>query len=198
MTSMDRAPSIRRLDRARSVLLVVDIQERLAPHVEDHEAVLARTVALLAAASRLGIPALATEHAADRIGPLVRQVRDRLHGDGIFGKRCFAATDEPTFDAWLRSRGRAQVVVTGMEAHVCVLQTALGLAGRGFEPFVVADAVGSRAERRLDRMLALDRMRDAGCTLAGTDTVLFEWTHAADDPAFRDVLPLVKGLPPFA
>jgi nicotinamidase-related amidase len=193
---MSTPTSIRRLDRARSVLLVIDIQERLAPHVLDHEAILARTLALIAAAARFGIPAIATEHAAERIGALLPAVRDSLAAEGVFAKHCFSATDEPGFDTWLRARKRPQVVLTGMEAHVCVMQTALGLASAGYEPFVVADAVGSRAERGEDRTLALARMRDSGCTLAGTDTVLFEWTRAADDPAFRDVLPLVKSLPP--
>jgi nicotinamidase-related amidase len=189
------ATPVRRLDRGRCVLLVIDIQERLAPHIEAGGAILARSVALMTAATRFGIPALATEHAADRIGALVASVRDRLAAGDVFAKRCFAATDEPDFDGWLRARNRPQVVLTGMEAHVCVMQTALGLAAAGYETFVVADAVGSRAERREDRELALDRMKDAGCTLAGTDTVLFEWTRSADDPAFRDVLPLVKSLP---
>lgn len=193
---MEAARPVRRIDRARSLLLVVDIQARLAPHVEDDEAILARTLALIAAAKRFGIPALATEHAADAIGPLVPPVRGRLADGDILAKRCFAATDEPGFDAWLRARGRPQVVVAGMEAHVCVMQTALGLASAGYETFVVADAVGSRPQRRLDRTLALARLQEAGCTLAGTDTVLFEWTRAADDPAFREILPLVKGLPP--
>ena len=82
-----------------------------------------------------------------------------------------------------------------MEAHVCVLQTVLGLAAERYEVFVVGDAVGSRGARAADRQFALDRMRQAGCTVVGTETVLFEWTRAGDDAAFRDVLALVKTLP---
>ena len=81
-----------------------------------------------------------------------------------------------------------------MEAHVCVMQTVLGLATHAFAPFVVADAVGSRAAHALDRELALARMRDAGATLVGTEMALFEWARAGDDPVFRDLLALVKGL----
>jgi nicotinamidase-related amidase len=187
--------TIPRLDRARSALLVIDVQERLAPHVEGHEALAARVLALMDTAASLAIPVLATEHAPDRIGPLVPPVRTRLAPDAVFAKTRFGATDEPGFDAWLRAHGRAQVVVTGMEAHVCVLLTALGLAGTGYDTFVAVDASGSRAIRRDDRALALQRMRDAGCTLAGTETLLYEWTRSADDPAFRDVLARVKALP---
>jgi hypothetical protein len=75
------------------------------------------------------------------------------------------------------------------------MQSSLGLAAAGYEVFVVADAVGSRGVRALDRQLALERMRAAGCMLVGTETVLFEWTGSGDDAAFRDVLALVKALP---
>jgi nicotinamidase-related amidase len=184
-----------RLDRDRSLLLVVDIQERLAPCIHDRAGVVARSEALLAAARLLRIPCLLTEHCADRIGPVIPSLRERFDARDIFGKTRFAATEHPEFTAMLRGHGRPQVVVAGMEAHVCVLQTVLGLRADDFEVFVVGDAVGSRAARDADRAFALDRMRAAGCAVAGAETVLFEWTRAGDDPAFRDVLALVKQLP---
>jgi nicotinamidase-related amidase len=190
-----RGPAAGRLDRDRSLLLVVDIQARLAPHVRDHDAVIGRSEALLAAARRLRLPCLATEHCAEQIGPLIPRLRERFDAGEIFAKTRFGAADHPGFTALLRSQGRAQVVVAGMEAHVCVLQTALGLVATGHEVFVVGDAVGSRGERAVDRELALERLRRAGCIVAGTETVLFEWTRAGDDDAFRDVLALVKALP---
>ena len=82
-----------------------------------------------------------------------------------------------------------------METHVCVMQTAAALAADGYRVFVAADATGSRAIRADDRRLALDRMRASGCTIAGTETILFEWCGGADDPAFRDTLAIVKSLP---
>ena len=94
----------------------------------------------------------------------------------------------------MRSAGRRQVVITSMEAHVCVLQTALALRGLGFEVILVADAVGSRGVRQYDREVALRRMEQAGCALAGTETVLYEWTASAVDPRFRAVLGTVKKL----
>lgn len=184
-----------RLDRDRSVLVVVDVQQRLAPHVLNHEAVIARIEALLEASRLFGIPRLATEHAATRIGPLIERMRRALAPGEIFAKTRFSAADHPEFIDRLRATRRPQIVVSGMEAHVCVLQTALGLAAAGFEPFVVVDAVGSRAERRTERRLALERMRDAGCPLLGTETLLFEWSRDADDACFREILALVKALP---
>ena len=185
----------RRVDRASSLLLVVDIQERLAPHVAGHEALIARTQALLDAAARLEVPRLATEHCANRIGPLVAAVAKRLERREIFAKTRFGATDHPEFRALLARAARPQIVVVGMEAHVCVLQTALGLAAARHEVFVVGDAVGSRRQRQTDRELALARLREAGCTIVGTETVLFEWTGGGEDAAFADVLKIVKALP---
>lgn len=184
-----------RLVRDRSLLLVVDIQERLAPAIAEAEAVIARTSALMRLAGRFGIPTLATEHLPERIGPLVATVRDSLVSDAVLVKQRFGAADEPAFGRWLGSRGRDQIVIAGMEAHVCVLQTALALVAGGYRVFVAADATGSRSLRSDDRDWALARMRDAGCTIAGTETILFEWTGGADDPAFRETLAIVKSLP---
>jgi len=183
-----------RLDRDSSQLLVVDVQERLAPHVDAHEALIARCEALIEAAVAFGIPRLLTEHCPAQIGEVLPRLRRRFADDEIFVKTHFGATDHDGFMSRLH-HGRRQVVVAGMEAHVCVMQTALGLVARGFSVFIAADAVGSRAQRAEDRALALHRLREAGCTLAGTETVLFEWTRSGDDAAFRDTLRLVKDLP---
>ena len=186
----------RRLDRAQSLLLIVDIQERLAPHILHGEALIARSAALLAAARRFGIPAIVTEHCPEQIGGIVAELRKQFTAGEVFAKTRFGAADHPGFVARLEAQGRSQIVVAGMEAHVCVLQTVLGLAARGYAVTIIGDAVGSRAARQDDRRLALDRMRRAGALIAGTETVLFEWTQAGDDAAFRDILALVKSLPP--
>jgi nicotinamidase-related amidase len=183
-----------RIDRSRSLLLVIDIQSRLAPHIDGHEDLIRRTGALLDAAALFGIPKLATEHCPGQIGTLIEPLRSRFAADEIFGKTCFGATDHPEFVDLAHSRGRRQVIVAGMEAHVCVMQAALGLRVLGFEVIVAADAVGSRAQRRHDRELALQRMAQAGCWLAGTETVLFEWTGSGVDPRIRDILRTVKSL----
>ena len=184
-----------RVDRDRCVLLVVDIQERLAPTIAGQAGLVARSEALVAAARRFRIPCVLTEHCADRIGPVIAPLRARFDAREIFAKTLFAATDHPEFEALLRAHERTQIVVAGIEAHVCVLQTSLGLVARGFDVFVAGDAVGSRTARQADRAFALERIARAGGTIAGTETILFEWTRAGDDAAFRDVLEIVKGLP---
>ena len=184
-----------RLARHLSLLLAVDIQERLAPHVEGNEALIERTRALVTAARRFGIARRLTEHCPTQIGPVVAAVREGFTPDEIFNKTHFGATDHPEFVALLRATGAEHIVVAGMEAHVCVMQTVLGLLDEGFRVTAVADAIGARRARQADRLWALERMRAAGATLAGTETVLFEWTHSGNDPEFRAILQLVKDLP---
>lgn len=188
---------IMRAHRDHSLLLVVDIQARLAPHVADHESLIRRTEALLDAAELFGVPRLLTEHCPGNIGAVIEPMRSRFAAGEIFEKTNFGAADHPEFVELLQACGRRRIVLAGMEAHVCVLQTALGLRGEGFEVIVVADAVGSRPTRQLDRELALRRMEQAGCTLAGTETVLFEWTGSGTDPRFRAILGTVKALDRF-
>ncbi|MGB2818872.1 MAG: isochorismatase family protein [Burkholderiaceae bacterium] len=181
-----------RLAREDSLLLVIDIQRKLAPAIQDHERVTARTEALVSAAALFGIPKLITEHCPQQIGALVEPLRSRFSPNEIFEKAAFSATDHPEFVDKLRASGRRQVVMTGMETHVCVLQAALGLRAAGFDVWIVDDAVGSRPAAQRDRELALDRMANEGCVIAGTETVLFEWTRYATDERFRSILSLVK------
>ena len=181
-----------RLTREDSLLLVIDIQRKLAPAIQDHERVTARTEALVSAAGLFGVPKLITEHCPQQIGALVEPLRSRFSANEIFEKTAFAATDHPEFMNMVRASGRRQVVMTGMETHLCVLQAALGLRAAGLDVWIADDAVGSRPAAQRDRQLALDRMSHAGCVIATTETVLFEWTRFATDERFRAILSLVK------
>ncbi|OWT61784.1 isochorismatase family protein [Candidimonas nitroreducens] len=180
-----------RLCAGNSVLLVVDMQTRLLPAIHDHAALLARASALVQAALLLDVPVLATEHCADRIGPtepgLAQFVQRTIH------KTHFDAAREPGMAEELPS-GRPNVLLIGTEAHVCVLQTAMGLAAAGRHAIMVADCVGSRTP--LDHRLALGRAAQRGIEVASMEMAMFEWLASADHPRFREVLALVKGAPP--
>lgn len=176
------------------MLLVIDIQRKLAPHIAGHADIIRRTEALMTAARLFDVPRLLTEHCPNQIGAVIEPLRSQFAADEIFVKTAFSATDHPEFIERVHATKRRQVVITGMEAHVCVLQAALGLQQQGFRVFVVADAIGSRGARAIDRELALRRMEQAGCVPTTTESVLFEWTRHGTDARFRDVLALVKGL----
>jgi nicotinamidase-related amidase len=184
--------SCTRLRRESCLLLVVDVQSRLAPAVFGQERVISRSRALVDAATLLGVPAYASEHVPESIGPLVDALRGPLPEDHVLRKTHFSCADEPTLLMALRSARRPQVLLTGMEAHVCVMQSALGLAARGLEVYVARDAVGSRREE--DRETALARLAQAGVRIVTAEMAMFEWMHRADAPELRELLRIVKAL----
>ena len=179
-----------RLRAPRSALLIVDMHERLAPAVQDAEQVIANCAVLLRAAAKLAVPALMSEHCPERLGPAVPQLRTLLRHDDILTKVHFSCADEAVLMQRIASLARPQIVIAGMEAHVCVLQTALGLVERGYRVCVVADATGSR--RAQSHAIAMQRLRLVEIPVVTTEMVLFEWLERADRPEFRELLALIK------
>jgi nicotinamidase-related amidase len=192
MTAPDPTAMTTALDRDRSLLVLVDHQGRLMPAIAGGEAVLDAAVFLARTARRLGVPVLATEQNPAGLGPVAEALRTLA--DRTLAKRHFDACRDGLVDA-VRAVDRpvSQVVVAGCEAHVCLLQTTLGLRAAGFDVAVVAEACGSR--RPSDRALGLQRLQQAGCAIVSGEMVAFEWLRHCDDPAFRDVLRLVKDRP---
>jgi isochorismate hydrolase len=154
-------------------------------------AMLAAAARLIHGARRLGVPAVVSEQYPQGLGPTVPDLRDALAPDTlVLAKTAFSCLGDRALKAALAADGREQVVVCGLEAHVCVLQTSLDLLAQDRQVFVVADAVASRAPR--DRALALDRLVQAGAQVVSVEMVLFEWLVDAADPAFKDVSRLVR------
>jgi len=175
------------LQATDSTLLIVDMQERLMPAIA-HGAEQADTVAKLAQGARLlDVPVVATEHSSGALGHTIEPLRGPVQA--VFQKRHFSAAREPGFDAWLPA-ARRTVLVVGWEAHVCVLQTVVGLLELDYRAVLVSDAVGSR--RPADQHAGMRRMRAAGATVVTAEMALFEWMESCDHPRFRDVLRLVK------
>jgi nicotinamidase-related amidase len=177
---------------ADSLLLIVDIQKRLAPSIRNIDGVVEHASALLRAAVRLEIPILFTEQMPGSLGPTIEEVRRLAPDAACIAKAHFNAAAEPSVLAAVNRVDRRQIVVCGTEAHVCVLQTAFGLKSLGFNPIVVCDAIGSR--KPADFEAALRRFDFAGIATVSTEMVLFEWLQRADTEEFRDVLPLIKAL----
>jgi nicotinamidase-related amidase len=176
------------LSAASSALLIVDAQTRLLPAVRDGAAALSRVRLLLQAARELGVPALATEQYPRGLGPTADALADFLPAADRFEKISFSAVREPGFLD--RLGDRPQAVVCGFEAHVCVLQTAVGLLDAGRTVAVVADAVGSRDPRNAER--ALDRLARAGAWVVTSEMVVFEWMERAGTPAFKRLSGLIR------
>lgn len=179
------------IKRKESQLLVVDIQEKLAPAIFDGQAAVANTLRLLGAAERLGVPAFVSEQYVRGLGRSLPEIRQAAGTARFFEKTHFScAAESGIVDLLCTHPGRRQLIVTGMEAHVCVLQTAFGMQAAGFDVFVVADAASSRTPE--SRAAAFERLRAGGIAIVTTEMVLFEWLHQAGTDEFRALLPLIK------
>lgn len=179
-----------RLEASRSVLLLIDLQERLVPAMFEPARVLDRCGVLLGAARRLAVPVLATRQYPQGLGPFVEPLAGRLDETECRDKLAFSAFGEESLSDVLRDFGRDQFVIAGVEAHVCVLQTALDLVGDGYGVAVVGDAVTSRRESSRD--LAFDRLRSVGVSVVDTEMVVFEWLDRAGTDDFKALAPLLR------
>lgn len=183
-----------RMRADRSVLVLVDYQERLMPAIADADEVLRRAGFVAEVAQELGVPVLATAQNPSRLGPNLPPVADHL--DLVIDKMTFGGCEGGLLDALAGLDTAAgetrEVVVAGCETHVCLLQTALGLLEAGRRVWVVADASGSRHAE--DRDAALARLAYAGATVVTAEMVAFEWLHTAENPSFKAVSKLVKEL----
>lgn len=172
------------IEAQRSMLLLIDLQERLAPAIHDIDSVLQHNQWLVEVATRLNVPVAATVQYPAGLGGMLPTLAARLAPENICEKIHFSAVADGCLQA-LADLARPQVVLTGTEAHVCVMQTALDLRAAGKAVFVVAEAVGSR--HPADRQLALERMRQEGCRIVSREMVAFEWLQRAGTDLFRQI-----------
>lgn len=173
------------LQAQHSALVVIDMQNRLAPVISNFAEVEQQCGWLIDVAHELNIPVLATEQYPQGLGVTIPSLLNRLKTDQIIEKIHFNACEEAEFIAALLDHQTKQVVLVGTEAHVCVLQTALGLMARGLQVYLVAEAVGSR--READKQLALARFQQAGGVVVSREMVAFEWLNRAGTEQFRQI-----------
>ena len=180
-----------KLEPGRAAVVVVDVQERLAPAMEPgaYAGVLKYGRALIEGAKVLGMPVLATEQYPKGLGPTVRELAEILPAPPL-AKMTFSCGADPDFRSELESTERRQIILCGMETHVCVFQTARDLAAAGYEVHVCADAVASRTAEH--RRVGLDLAREAGAYVTTAETALFDLLHRAGTPEFKAISALVK------
>ena len=185
-----RNPSL--LDAGRSVLLVIDAQEKFLPVIPGMPEAVKRMVILAKAVGRLGVPAIASEQYPKALGATLPEVAAALPlQTPIVSKLCFSSFEAPEWAAALRAGKRNQFVLCGVETHVCVLQTALDLLQNpDWAVYVVEDAVASRKES--DKAAALRRMEAHGVQRVTSEMVVFEWLRAAGTAEFKEIQALVK------
>jgi nicotinamidase-related amidase len=178
-----------RILKEQAIGLVIDIQERLFPFIYEHEALARNAGILVQGLQAIGLPILVTEQYTKGLGPTVPELRPLLPGE-VIEKMAFSCCDEPAFRAALAESGRKFVIITGIEAHVCVLQTAIDLLELNYVPVIVEDCVSSR--RLNDKQQAIARMRKSGAIVSTYESVLFELLRYSGTDEFRAISKLVK------
>ena len=178
---------------ALSQLLIIDVQERLAQSMSETvlATLLRNTAILIEATAALAIPTLRTEQYPKGLGPTVPDIMAKLPSDQTaYEKTCFSSCGAAGIEKSLNDTARKQIIIAGMEAHICVLQSALELQQRGMQVFVVQDAVCSRSKKHYKNALA--RMQQAGIIISNTESVLFEWLQDASHPQFKSLSKLIR------
>ncbi|WP_306519519.1 isochorismatase family protein [Rheinheimera sp.] len=172
-----------RLEREQSLVVLIDMQQKLAPAIHETTQVQQAALWVLEVAQQLHVPVFATEQYPQGLGETVPVLRHLIAPVHIFSKIHFSALREPDIRQVIQQQQRQQIVLIGTETHVCVLQTALDLLSSGYQVFVVAAAVGSRTIE--NKQLALSRLQQAGASIISLEMLAFEWLDKAGNDKFR-------------
>lgn len=178
------------INKDEALLLVIDIQEKLLPAIDNGENVINKNDTLISIANNLSIPIVYTEQYPKGIGPTVEKLKGNLNKAAKFEKMTFSACLEDGFLEHIKSAGRKKIIVTGTETHVCVFQTIRDLLNNGYHVFVPIDAVGSRLKETKENALSL--LRDMGAVITNTELIAFDLIKKSGTPEFKEVLKLVK------
>ena len=174
-----------------SVVMIIDVQEKLLNAVFNKASLEKKATTLANTAKILGIPVIVTEQYPKGLGATVETLREVLpENTQYFEKTAFSALENNDVLEALKNSGKKQVVIFGIETHICVSQTTNVLIQEGFEVFVIRDACGSRSE--LEYLAGLERMKDNGAHVLTTEIALFEWLKGAKHPKFKEVQMLIK------
>jgi nicotinamidase-related amidase len=176
------------LSRENTILIVVDIQGNLARVMDEQAFLIENNQKLIKGMHVLGIPVLLTEQ--NPLGTTIPEIADLLPGVQAITKDSFSCCAEEKFISAVKATSRKQILMTGIEAHVCVYQTAMDLLAMGYEVQVAADAVSSRTAR--NRKIGIRKLTDSGAILTSTEMALFELLKTASDPKAKDLFKIIK------
>lgn len=183
-----------RLCSETSLLVIIDVQERLLPAIFQQQQVIFNVRRLLEAASAIGVPVVVTEQYPQGLGETVRELLPFIPADAaVLPKKSFSIYDDENIRLAIEKHRRSQVILCGAEAHICVQQSAFDLLGAGKEVHIVIDAIGSRFAENRDT--ALRRFEFSGMVVTNTESLLFEWCRSADHPQFKVFSRLAKETP---
>lgn len=179
-----------RISKENTSALIIDVQERLLPAMWEKETLLKNCLTLVQGLVELQLPLVVTQQYTKGLGETVAEIRSVIPDFLYIEKRDFSCCDEPLVIEKLKQTGAQNVIICGIESHVCVLQTAVDLKEAGFNPIVVMDAVSSRTAE--NRELSKERFRFEGIMMTSVESVLFELTRSSAAPEFKAISKLVK------
>lgn len=179
-----------RITKDHTVGLVIDIQERLLPHITGHEALLKNVETLILGLKALEVPVMVTEQYRKGLGETVPAIQEAVGNFDPMEKMTFSCCDDPQFSVRLNNMAKKNVIVCGIESHVCVLQTVIDLLESGFQPVVVEDCISSR--KPLDKKIAVRRMSREGAIVTSYESILFELARISGTDTFKTISKLVK------
>jgi len=179
-----------RIERQWAAGLVIDVQEKLFPHMDGSEELLRRTKILLKGLHVLQVPLVMTEQYPKGLGPTLEPISMMIEKEAVTEKISFSCCGEPDFSERLKSLQRSTVILCGIEAHVCVLQTVVDLLEEEYAVVVVEDCISSR--NPMDKRVAVERMRSEGAIISTCESVLFELAKIAGTEEFKAISRLVK------
>jgi nicotinamidase-related amidase len=182
--------TIPRLRISDAQLLIIDVQERLVPHIHAHPLLVQQITRMIRAAREMEMPVTFSVQYPRGLGETVPALAEFCRAGERFEKAAFSCCDDDNLVTRMRTLNKPHVIVTGIETHVCVQQTAFDLLESGFQPFVLADAVGS--QRPSDYAVALERMRAAGVAITTVESAIYELMVRSGTELFKRILPIVK------
>ena len=178
------------ISRTNAVLIIIDIQGNLAQAMCDKENLFTNNVKLIQGFKAFNLPIIFTEQIPQKLGKTLPVISQELDGIEPIAKETFSCWDDRNFIKQLKALSRKHIVLSGIECHVCVYQTALDLISNGYNVHLVSDAVSSRTPE--NRQIGIDAMKSAGAHLTSTEMVLFELLRTAADPKFKEIFKIVK------
>jgi nicotinamidase-related amidase len=178
------------LSRKSAVLVVIDIQGNLFEAMQGKEELLANALKVVKGAKIFNLPIIITEQIPQKLGQTLPLLAQELADCATISKESFSCWGNSHFKEKIELSGRKEVIILGIECHVCVYQTAIDLINHGYDVHVVADAVSSRTKENSD--IGIEVMKNSGAYITSTEMVLFELLHSADDAKFKEIYKLVK------
>ena len=178
------------IDKNNCALVLIDIQEKLAPHIYDNNEIVQNIVTLIKGAKILGVPVVLNEQYKKGLGETTLEIKEALGEYEPLDKSSFSCCANEESMLKIESLQKEHLIVVGVEAHICVLQSVLGLKSRGYKTYVAIDCIGSR--KVIDKEIAIQRMIQEGIRVTTYESILFEIVQNAKDEHFRDISRLIK------